>query len=324
MDENERKNINFQNSFNNLYNIMGTESAENVSLNQDDKINDIINKDYKNNSNMSKEERKFPNQNNVEFTRIISHDSLEFPDLDLIFPNYYIDNLPFYNIENETESINYLFNPNNITELTDDKKDSENKKRLGRKKKDSNDTGKHNKLSDDNLIRKIKSNILKIIRKYIDKIICKIYNKAKRYGEPEKKLLPLCKNIVNNSTVDCNKELLNKKLKDIFSEDISRRFLKYDKKHNKILIERLLNEKDETKVKQFKSIFDLTFLDCLRHFRGEIVIKELNRMENLDGFLEKLNADYEYKIKFKDYVKRFEKILFNKKRRNRLKNKIIK
>ena len=44
------------------------------------------------------------------------------------------------------------------------------------------------------------------------------------------------------------------------------------------LIKSLLNEKDEKKKNIFMKIFELTFLECLEHFRGTKYIKELNNM----------------------------------------------
>ena len=49
------------------------------------------------------------------------------------------------------------------------------------------------------------------------------------------------------STVENEKIFLNKKLKDIFYENISARFYNFPKTHNKSLIDLLINDKDEEK-----------------------------------------------------------------------------
>ena len=40
----------------------------------------------------------------------------------------------------------------------------------------------------------------------------------------------------------------------------------------KLLVEKLLNENDIEKRKTFENIFSLTFLECIKHIRGEINI----------------------------------------------------
>jgi hypothetical protein len=47
---------------------------------------------------------------------------------------------------------------------------------------------------------------------------------------------------------------LNKTLGEIFSEDISSRYTNNRKDHNKILIEKLMEDKDEAKKKLFSKI----------------------------------------------------------------------
>lgn len=54
---------------------------------------------------------------------------------------------------------------------------------------------------------------------------------------------------VVNSNVKFNQQFLYKKLKDIFSEDVSAKCTRYNKDHNKKLINSLLNEKDKIKKK---------------------------------------------------------------------------
>ena len=56
------------------------------------------------------------------------------------------------------------------------------------------------------------------------------------------------RNQIKNGKVDYNQEFLNKKLKDIFSNDISTKYSKnYYREYNKDLIEELLNLEDEEK-----------------------------------------------------------------------------
>lgn len=106
---------------------------------------------------------------------------------------------------------------------------------------------------------------------------------------------------VVNSNIKFNQEFLYKKIKDIFSEKLSSRCTTYSKEHNKILINYLLNEKDKVKKKIFEEILNLTFLDCLKHFRGEEIFSCLKDLKNYDEVCEEFK-DESYKESFRDYI----------------------
>ena len=79
------------------------------------------------------------------------------------------------------------------------------------------------------------------------------------------------------SSIEYEKFFLQKKLKDIFSENISKRLSNYTQNHNKIIIDLLINEKDEEKKNYFIKLFNITFIECLKYFsEDKISIKELN------------------------------------------------
>ena len=127
---------------------------------------------------------------------------------------------------------------------------------------------------------------------------------------------------VLNTKVDYNLNFLNKTLKDIFSDNLSTKYRKYSPQHNKTLIEQLLNEKEETKKNIFEKLFNLTFFDCLKYFRGEINIDILDGMVRLDKACEKFKneKDYEdYVPTFRNFILNFETIIQNKKVRDRKK-----
>ena len=128
----------------------------------------------------------------------------------------------------------------------------------------------------------------------------------------------------NESTgpkTDYIKDFLEKKLGVIFSGDISSKISLYPLTHNKKLIESLINDKDETKRNIFNKIFNLTFSDCLNHFRGSKKIEALEGLNNLDDYLkeQKINNDEEYCTLFKYFVNNLEMIINTKKSRVRLK-----
>ena len=198
--------------------------------------------------------------------------------------------------------------------ILDENKYDAKKCLLGRKKKNSNIKGKHNKYSGDNIIKKIKSNLLKNLAKFINMKICKIYNNNIGYGISQKQLLKMNQGQVVNSKD--NKLFMNKTLKEIFSEDISTKYISYSISHNRDLIQELINERDEEKRIKFNKLFNLTFFDCLKHFRGSEHIEELQGLDSLDNILEKFEGDEEYLHSFKYYSFNFEEILKRKRNRN--------
>ncbi len=192
------------------------------------------------------------------------------------------------------------------------------KKLLGRKKKNSDECGVHNKFSDDNLTRKCKHIILDSVYNFINNKLKQIYNNKKN----KKELLKLNQGQIISSKVNYNLEFLNKKLKDIFSDNISTKYLKYEPEHNKNLINFLLNEEDIQKRLYFQKLFNLRFFDCLKHFRGETNIKELDGMISLDKVCQNFK-DEEYKHLYEKgfiyFIKYFEYIILRKRPRNRKK-----
>ena len=197
------------------------------------------------------------------------------------------------------------------------------KKDLGRKKKEYEGLGLHNKFSDDNIIRKVKNAILQNTRIFINSKIKTIYEYKNNKFSKRKELLKMKKSQPISSRVDYNKNFLEKNLGEIFSDNISSKYIKYPSSHNKKLIESLINDEDEQKRKIFNAIFNfnLTFLDCLNHFRGSKIIEELKGLNNLEEYLKraKIIKDKEYCTIFKYFVNNFEKIIMDKK--SRIKNK---
>ena len=197
---------------------------------------------------------------------------------------------------------------------------------LGRKKKGSNELGVHTKFTDDNLSRKFKHIIIDNLLKYINSIIKNQYNDSIGIGIGEKKLLKLNQRQIISSKADFNQKFLQTSIKDILSDNISKKYSNYPPYHNKILIENLLNEDNLEKRILFRKIFNLSFLDCIKHFKGEAHINELEGFIGLDEVcknFEKNEDDIDYINQFKWYVKNFEDIIMDKKVRNRKSKKNI-
>ena len=188
-------------------------------------------------------------------------------------------------------------------------------KTKGRRNKISEGLGKHSKFEDDNLIRKIKNIFLNSILKFINKKISSVYSKDNPKDFKPKLLYKLSQKQVERSKAEYNKLLLNRNLQSIFSENISTKYKINNPEYNKELIEELLNEKDVKKKLIFQKLFNLTFIDSLKHFRGSIFINELSEMNTFQDYLIKTNFgnnSKEYKEILIIYMNNFEKIVRDK------------
>ena len=200
-------------------------------------------------------------------------------------------------------------------------KDGSKKKLLGRKTSNSLDKGDHDKYKDDNIMKKIRILLSAEISIFINGKIEELYKNNNGEKTEIKKLLKLSEIKYN---VNSEKELLNKTLKNIFTSlPISNRFIHCEKNHNEKLIQKLLDENDVEKKIIFEKLLNLTFLDCLKHFRDEEKKPELEGMAAIEKICKKFNKykDYEnYVDNFKKMVNNYEKIL--NKKNGRIKNKI--
>ena len=256
--------------------------------------------------------------------------------LNIARKNYYIKNSDIYAIKNifeesknandsqeslNTETFYYLDNKKNNNEIKEVKND---KKCLGRKKKrNRTEESKHNKFSDDNIRRKCKHIMLNNLMDFINYKISEKYEDIGQ-GIFLKKLLMLNHEQKSNANIDYDQKFLNKKIGEIFAENISSRYTSFPKEHNKNLINKLINEKDDNKRMYFNTLFNLTFIECLKHFRGSDTINEL---DGLKGYKEAINeyekeGDIDYKTCLEYYINHFEKIINNKKSRQKKLTKI--
>ena len=258
------------------------------------------------------------------------NDLLSFSDEDNRIPsisnmfNEGVDNLIIEkhmktNIEKKSSNKNlFEVNTGSFSESNSSKKRNKNSK-LGRKRKNENIKGKHNKFSNDILISKCKHIILNSAFIFINQQIMKLYNNNIGDGYFKKQLLTLNKEPKSNTTTKYNKELLTKTLGEIFSENISNRYSNYSKQHNQSLIKELINEDNFVKRFYFQKLFSLTFLQCLKHFRGEETIQELEGMKLFNDIKYELNKDDDdddnYIRTVEIYINTYEDIIYRKKNR---------
>ena len=220
------------------------------------------------------------------------------------------------NFELNSNIINYNKNNSYLVSFPslEIKKQNDNleQKILGRKRKQSNEIGNHNKFSEDNLIKKCITTFFHIL------IIC-INGKIKKESNIGYIILNINQEQRINSNVDYYQNLLNKKIKDIFNDlKINKKYKLLKQDHNKTVIQKLLKEKDKTKREIFEKLFDLTFLDCLKHFRESEIKEELKEMKKLSEVLEEIKEE-KYKKDFENTILNLEEIINKKNSRKRRK-----
>ena len=222
---------------------------------------------------------------------------------------------------------NNIINFNNIDKKTiipSEKNIEENfinqKRKQGRKKKDSLEEGQHNKKTFDNILRRIKNSLLNSFRILLNSKIKNVYNFKKL--RKKWKLLKINPKHARNSNIEFNKVFIHKSLKEIFSEETTIKNL-CNRDHNKILIKQLLNEKNTEKRKIFEILFNLTFLDLMKYSVGERPdLIELQGLSLSQKLLNEMALDEEYSELIFDILKNIETILENKFPRNKNKKNI--
>ena len=222
--------------------------------------------------------------------------------------------------QNHLDNVNNINNINNINNKKPKKKKKGNKK-CGRKRvKDLDNTDEHNKFSDDNIRRKCKHLILDNLMKFINRQIRTIYNGRIGNSVLKKEIKIINQSQISDASVTFNKLFIYKKLCDIFSDNISKKYTNLPLNHNKIVIYKLMNDEDEIKKNYFENLFNLTFIECLKHFIGEEYIPLLDGLtcfrDIKDDIAEKYDEDgEEYSQAIEYYLNHFETIINNKKPR---------
>ena len=206
--------------------------------------------------------------------------------------------------------------PNNLFIDINKENSDDDKKFLGRKKAGDKSVRSHTKFSDDNTRRKIKSTLVNNLSDYINIKIEDLYGKDVGEGMVRKRLMKLGQKQISNASVKFNQEFLYKKLKNIFSENVTTRITNYSPERNKEVIEELINDQNEKRSNYFKGLFNVTFLECLKYYRGDDIYNEY-----LQGFKKFSQEEFiqnegkDYTKHFMAYLKNYETILFNKRPR---------
>ena len=194
-------------------------------------------------------------------------------------------------------STNEIYFYNNANILLNNKRNDNNKKQ----------SSKHTKYSYDNLKRECKHLVIENVMKFINNKIYEVYEGNIDNGLLKKKLLKLNQAQKINADVEFNKIFLNKTLKDILSQNITKQITLYEPDHNKKVIDKIIIEKKDI----FEKIFNLTFIQCLDHFIENKKIEELNGLTLYSELKEEIINKYEndgesYYENLKLFLKQFQ------------------
>ena len=189
-----------------------------------------------------------------------------------------------------------------------------------KRKKDSNKkvNPKHTKFGYDNLKRVCKHLVIENVLKFINNKIYEVYNGIICDGLFKKELVKLNQFQKKNADVEFNKSFIYKTLKEILSQNITKKIKLLEEDHNKRVIDKIIEEKKDI----FEKLFNLTFIECADHFIGNKQIAELNGLihfSELKGrFLNKYENDGEaFYRNIEIYLKNFENIINNAKSRKK-------
>lgn len=174
----------------------------------------------------------------------------------------------------------------------------------------------HNKYTFDNILRKIKNLVLNSTLIFINKKILEKYKNSKLI------LYVMDHSKASNSNILFNRVFLNQTLKEIFSDNVSTKCKTQEIKHNKDIIQNLLNEEDDEKREYFEKILNYKFIDVVKYLRGEKEgLDELGGLEFYDVSWNKIQKDKNFYKYFLFNMANIEKLLQIKNPRNRKKIK---
>jgi len=169
---------------------------------------------------------------------------------------------------------------NEDDDLSIENKDEDVKKsKRGRKIKDKDNTNlnkiEHNKYSEDNIIKKIKTKILWYPLLFLNNILkttigdkCKLYKLAHKYSTQIKKEIDLF--------------YLKMSLKDLYSFDVSPKIGNIPSNYNKIIINKILEKKELVEYPTIKFALDLKFEKWMELFTYKKSINEI--IKDYEGF----------------------------------------
>ena len=224
-----------------------------------------------------------------------------------------------------SESVNKKDKIFDIKKIKSKKYNLLGRKRLSEKNTNDNKEKEHTKYAFDNTVRKIKSKLFQAILNLLNNTLeeeskfSQIKDRKRKIPIRKQSFLKINQKIISDTTVKNNLDLLNKTLKEIFSEPVSLRLKDYSiygLNYNKNFIMKI--EGDE-KRKKTNEILNMTFFQCLEHFRNSKSYEALNGLEqeykNLIEEMKKTEKD-DYVQNFVSYLNHYEELYKLKKPKN--------
>lgn len=225
---------------------------------------------------------------------------------------------------NSKEKDNIIFNQNSDEEISDFSKEDllhsinfstreinfsdKSNAFIGNKR--NKEIRKHTKFSNDNLKRECKHLVIESVMKFINDKIDEVYDNNIGCGVSIKRLFKLNQSQKTNADVEFNKQFIQKTLKEILSDNITGQIKYYERDHNKRVINEIIEEKKEV----FEKIFNLTFIQSLKHFIEVEQIEELNGLTLFKELKEKIIDKYKkdgeaYYENIKIFLIKFEELI---------------
>ena len=166
--------------------------------------------------------------------------------------------------------------------------------------------------NNNNNLKKVRNMLLNSLFRFINKKIKKEFNNDIGKGPNIKQFKSVSKKNLSHSKVEFDKQFLNVKLKEIFSENVSKKYTNYLPNKNKDLFLNLMD------YDYFKKTFELTFLDCIHHINGNknILLDDFETIEEI--ILQENNKfDKEDIDMYKDIIINYQTYIENKKERKK-------
>jgi hypothetical protein len=197
----------------------------------------------------------------------------------------------------------------NINEYTQET----NKSKRGRKTKmnENKDRAEHNKMSSDNIIKKIKSKLFLYLFQFLNKMLKKTENDKKP------KLAKLDYKYINQLNKDIDIKYLRMPLKDLASLEISTKFKNRTSDANQQYIKNVINKTEPVEDEDYDTIlfvFNMTFREWLDLFTCKKDINMLKAQYTGVNFVnfDKIGKNIDFLQKFlEDMIKKIDEKYFS-------------
>ena len=195
-------------------------------------------------------------------------------------------------------------------------------KRLGRLKKNSNIKGKHNKLAEDNIIRKIKGRFTENLRLYINEEYKNYRTKKKKVTNRKNWLRKINPKLSRTIKRTDNIKWFNLKLYELFSDNLSTKYTTHNIDSNKQKIKNFISLNESNRL---KDILNTTIDGLYSRYISNQSIDEFKTLSDdlrdLEKLMKKSGQDNinEYINKYENIALNLKDILMKKAERNRKK-----